>query len=51
MKDGVITEIYKIIYEINNPRNDGWVRDHYLNKLKEIKKIVDEKLKEEDFKE
>jgi len=36
--------ISKIIYEIDNPRNDGWVREHYINLLKKIKKMVDEKL-------
>ena len=42
--DSIIISIKKIIYEIDNPRNDGWIKDHYINILKQIKKIVDKKL-------
>ena len=42
--DKVITTINKIIFEIDNPRNDGWVREHYINLLKKAKVIIDKKL-------
>ena len=41
-------KIYWIIYEIDNPRNDGWVKEHYVNILREIKKRIDKKLREVD---
>ena len=40
-KEKIILEIRKIIYEINNPRNDGWVKKHYEDILKKIKDIID----------
>lgn len=42
--DNIIVAIKKIIYEIDNPRNDGWTKDHYIKLLIKIKKIVDDKL-------
>ena len=44
MLDKIIIIINKIIFEIDNPRNDGWVRDHYINLLKKAKVIIDKKL-------
>ena len=43
-------EIFKIIYEIDNPRNDGWVRGHYIEKLRELKIMIDKKIMEIDNK-
>ena len=48
MSSNINKMLYWIIYEINNPRNDGWVREHYINILRELKKRIDKKLREVD---
>jgi len=35
--------------EAVNSRNDGWVKTHYQNKIKEVSKYLDEALKETDI--
>lgn len=46
MNKNAIQSVKQLIYEIENPRNDGWVLKHYIDELLSIKKIVDEKIKE-----
>ena len=48
MSSSAYEKISWIIYEIDNPRNDGWVREHYIDMLREIKKRIDKKLREVD---
>lgn len=48
MSFNINEKISWIIYEIDNPRNDGWVREHYINMLRSIKKRIDKKLREID---
>ena len=39
-KNSVLSIIKEWILESNNPRNDGWVQEHYRNKLEEVSALI-----------
>ena len=44
----VIDIIDKIAMEMNDDRNDGWVKGHYRNRLQNIRQYINDKLESEE---